>query len=139
MLSLLQQLIEKNQKKQDQLLVFRLKLLSDQLKTLLDLCFSIGFLKLTRITWNSPCSMLQKVQPKFWNLFITLISKLIKPLFLKISEYEAVHPIKSWIDIKRRVGPYRRCYVFTHSSLPNEPLAILHIALTEDISSKISV
>ncbi|XP_078066745.1 malonyl-CoA decarboxylase, mitochondrial [Mustelus asterias] len=84
------------------------------LKMLLSDWFSIGFLNLERITWQSSCDLLQK-----------------------ISEYEAVHPIRNWTDIKRRVGPYRRCYVFTHNAMPREPLVVLHVALTDEISKNI--
>ncbi|XP_078400689.1 malonyl-CoA decarboxylase, mitochondrial [Cetorhinus maximus] len=84
------------------------------LKMLLSDWFSIGFLNLERITWQSSCDLLQK-----------------------ISEYEAVHPVRNWADIKRRVGPYRRCYVFTHNAMPREPLVVLHVALTDDISKNI--
>lgn len=52
---------------------------------------------------------------------------------------EAVHPVRNWTDIKRRVGPYRRCYSFTHASMPGEPLVVLHVALTQDISDNIQV
>ena len=48
----------------------------------------------------------------------------------KICEYEAVHPIVSWTDIKTRVGEHRRCFVYTHPSMPGEPVVILHVALT---------
>ncbi|XP_062923213.1 malonyl-CoA decarboxylase, mitochondrial [Mobula hypostoma] len=84
------------------------------LKTLLSNWFSTGFLKLERVTWQSSCELLQK-----------------------ISQYEAVHPVRSWTDIKRRVGPYRRCYVFTHGTMPGEPLIVLHVALTDDVSKNI--
>lgn len=53
--------------------------------------------------------------------------------------YEAVHPIRNWADLKRRVGPYRRCYAFIHAAMPGEPLVVLHVALTEDISDNIQV
>ncbi|XP_048828091.1 malonyl-CoA decarboxylase, mitochondrial [Brienomyrus brachyistius] len=88
--------------------------LSGTLKGLLSEWFSVGLLRLERITWQSPCEILQK-----------------------ISQYEAVHPVRNWTDIKRRVGPYRRCYAFTHSAMPGEPLVVLHVALTQDISSNI--
>ncbi|XP_006860196.1 PREDICTED: malonyl-CoA decarboxylase, mitochondrial [Chrysochloris asiatica] len=84
------------------------------LKSMLSEWFSSGFLNLERVTWHSPCEVLQK-----------------------ISESEAVHPVKNWMDIKRRVGPYRRCYFFSHCSTPEEPLVVLHVALTSDISSNI--
>ncbi|KAJ8398643.1 hypothetical protein AAFF_G00421710 [Aldrovandia affinis] len=88
--------------------------LNGTLKGLLSEWFSVGLLRLERITWQSPCEILQK-----------------------ISQYEAVHPVRNWTDIKRRVGPYRRCYAFTHASMPGEPLVVLHVALTEDISNNI--
>lgn len=88
--------------------------LNGTLKSLLTEWFSVGLLRLERITWQSPCEILQK-----------------------ISQYEAVHPIRNWTDLKRRVGPYRRCYAFTHAAMPGEPLVVLHVALTEDISDNI--
>lgn len=87
-----------------------LKALSNSLRDLLTMWFSVGFLHLERVTWQSSCDMLQKV-----------------------SEYEAVHPMRNWTDLKRRVGPYRRCFVFTHSTMPREPIVVLHTALTEEI------
>lgn len=52
---------------------------------------------------------------------------------------EAVHPVRNWVDMKRRVGSYRRCYFFSHCAIPGEPLIVLHVALTSDISSSIQV
>ncbi|BES87681.1 Malonyl-CoA decarboxylase (MCD) [Nesidiocoris tenuis] len=86
--------------------------LNSNLKDLLTLWFCVGFLNLERITWKSSCEMLQK-----------------------ISEYEAVHPVRNWTDLKRRVGPYRRCFVYTHSSMPSEPIVVLHTALCTEIAS----
>ena len=37
-----------------------------------------------------------------------------------------------------RVGTYRRCFVYTHLSMPGEPIVVLHVALTNHISSTIS-
>ncbi|XP_056622353.1 malonyl-CoA decarboxylase, mitochondrial [Triplophysa dalaica] len=88
--------------------------LNGTLKSLLSEWFSVGLLRLERITWQSPCEILQK-----------------------ISQYEAVHPVRNWTDLKRRVGPYRRCYAFTHASMPREPLVVLHVALTEEIANNI--
>jgi len=88
--------------------------LNSALRDLLLMWFTVGFLNLERITWNSPCDLVQKV-----------------------SNYEAVHRIKTWEDIKRRVGPYRRCYIFTHNSMPREPVVVLHTALMPNIASSI--
>ncbi|XP_053126598.1 malonyl-CoA decarboxylase, mitochondrial [Hemicordylus capensis] len=84
------------------------------LKNMLSEWFSTGFLSLERVTWQSPCEILQK-----------------------ISDSEAVHPVRNWMDMKRRVGPYRRCYYFAHCAMPAEPLIVLHVALTDEISSSI--
>ena len=84
------------------------------LRDLLLLWFSVGFLHLERITWQSACDMLQKV-----------------------SDYEAIHPVKNWLDLKQRVGPYRRCYIFTHPSMPREPLVVLHTALCDIIPDSV--
>nr|XP_045607335.1 malonyl-CoA decarboxylase, mitochondrial-like isoform X2 [Procambarus clarkii] len=92
-----------------------LKTLDSTLRDLLSLWFTVGLLNVQRITWESPCNMLQKV-----------------------SEYEAVHPVRNWTDLKRRVGPYRRCFIFTHSCMPKEPLVVLHIFLTNEISKSMA-
>lgn len=41
--------------------------------------------------------------------------------------------------MKHRVGPYRRVFVFTHHSIPRDPIIILHCALTRLPSSNIQV
>ncbi|XP_014674556.1 PREDICTED: malonyl-CoA decarboxylase, mitochondrial-like [Priapulus caudatus] len=91
-----------------------LRKMNESLHDLLSLWFSVGFLHLQRVTWESSCDMMQK-----------------------ISSYEAVHPVRNWTDIKRRVGPYRRCYVFVHNSMPGEPIVVLHTALTESIATNV--
>ncbi|WAR08338.1 DCMC-like protein [Mya arenaria] len=110
------------------------------LKELLSLWFTMGFLRLERLTWQSPCDVLQKkvgwardgcsvsegaVVPITHQGFLRL-ERLIwqSPcdVLQKISEFEAVHPVRHWADLKRRVGPYRRCFVFTHTSMPREPI-----------------
>ena len=45
--------------------------------------------------------------------------------------------MRNWTDLKRRVGAYRRCFVFTHGSMPGEPVVVLHTALTDHIPSSI--
>jgi len=48
-----------------------------------------------------------------------------------------VHTVRSWIDLKHRLGADRRCYVFIHSSMPREPLVCLHVALVDRIADNI--
>jgi malonyl-CoA decarboxylase len=74
--------------------------------------FDVGLLTLTRITWNAPASLLEK-----------------------LIEYEAVHAIGSWDDLKNRLDSDRRCYAFFHPAMPNEPLVFVEIALTAGIAT----
>ncbi len=76
--------------------------------------FDVGFLDLQRITWNSSAALLEK--------FI---------------EYEAVHEIRSWKDLKNRLEDDRRCYAFFHPSMPEEPLIFVEVALVSGISTDI--
>ena len=56
----------------------------------------------------------------------------------QVSEYEAVHPMRNWTDLRKRVGAYRRCFIFTHSCLPKEPIVVLHTFLTNQISKSMN-
>ena len=44
-----------------------------------------------------------------------------------------------WEDLKRRLAPDRRCYIYTHRSMPGEPVVVLHTALEYEISDNIQV
>ncbi|KAM3578242.1 hypothetical protein VKS41_000777 [Umbelopsis sp. WA50703] len=73
-----------------------------------------GFLKLERITWQSPAVLLEK-----------------------IGKYEAVHAVRDWQDMKRRVGPGRRVFGFFFNNLPTEPLVFIQVALVDSVSTSI--
>jgi malonyl-CoA decarboxylase len=77
--------------------------------------FNRGFLVLQKIDWNTPANILEK-----------------------IVAYEAVHEIKDWNDLRRRVHPPdRRCFAFFHPAMPTEPLIFVEVALTPDIPGSI--
>jgi malonyl-CoA decarboxylase len=76
--------------------------------------FGRGLIELRRITWESPARVLEK-----------------------IIAYEAVHEIKGWDDLRRRLEPDRRCYGFFHPTMPHEPLIFIEVALTEGMVSTI--
>lgn len=85
------------------------------LKHLLASWFNRGFLVMRRIDWSTSASILEK-----------------------IIEYEAVHEIKGWEDLRRRLDPAdRRCFGFFHPSLIDEPLIFVEVALTRDIPGSI--
>ncbi len=77
--------------------------------------FNRGFLVLRHIDWGTPAALLEK-----------------------IIEYEAVHTINDWNDLRRRLMPAdRRCFAFFHPAMPNEPLIFVEVALTRDIPGSI--
>ena len=78
--------------------------------------FNRGFLVLRRIDWSSPAIVLEK-----------------------IIRYEAVHEIRDWEDLRRRIDPPdRRCYAFFHPAMVDEPLIFVEVALTRDIPGAIA-
>lgn len=91
-----------------------LELLDQDLFELLKSWFDVGFLDLERITWETPASLLEK-----------------------LIEYEAVHEIRSWEDLKNRLEADRRCYAFFHPRMPEEPLIFVEVALVTGISDSI--
>jgi len=78
--------------------------------------FNRGFLVLRRIDWSTPAIVLEK-----------------------IIRYEAVHEIRDWEDLRRRIDPPdRRCYAFFHPALVDEPLIFVEVALTRDMPAAIA-
>ena len=92
----------------------RLLALEAELETLFGTWFDVAFLELRRISWDSPASLVEK-----------------------LIQYEAVHDIKSWADVKNRLDSDRRCYSFFHARLPDEPLIFVEVAFTREIASNI--
>jgi len=76
--------------------------------------FNRGFLTLQRIDWHSSAVVLQK-----------------------LIEYEAVHQIHGWNDLRRRLEADRRCYAFFHSAMREEPLIFIEVALTRGMSERV--
>lgn len=78
--------------------------------------FNRGFLVLNRIDWNTPAAILEK-----------------------IIHYEAVHAIRSWDDLRRRIEPADRCcFAFFHPALVDDPLIFVEVALTKGIPGAIA-
>src|ERR1700677_105244 len=78
--------------------------------------FNRGFLVLRRIDWSTSAAILEK-----------------------IIRYEAVHEIRDWDDLRRRIDlPDRRCYAFFHPALVDEPLIFVEVALTREIAGAIA-
>jgi malonyl-CoA decarboxylase len=78
--------------------------------------FNRGFLVLRKIDWSTPASVLEK-----------------------IIRYEAVHRIRGWDDLRRRIDPSdRRCYAFFHPALVDDPLIFVEVALTREVPDAIA-
>ncbi|NVK17246.1 MAG: malonyl-CoA decarboxylase [Methylocystaceae bacterium] len=92
----------------------RLKIVESDLKEVLISWFDVGFLELRRLTWDSPASILEK-----------------------IAEYEAVHSIKSWNDLKNRLARDRRLFAFFHPNMPDEPLIFVEVALVNGMADNV--
>ena len=55
----------------------------------------------------------------------------------KLTAYEAVHEIRSWQDLKNRLGEDRRCFAYFHPHMPEEPLIFVEVALVNGIASNV--
>jgi malonyl-CoA decarboxylase len=76
--------------------------------------FNRGFLELRRIDWRTPALILEK-----------------------LIQHEAVHEIRGWPDLRRRLESDRRCFAFFHPALPDEPLIFVEVALTQGIATAV--
>ena len=93
-----------------------LEAIENDLAYLFDSWFNRGFLVLKHVDWGTPANVLEK-----------------------IIQYEAVHEINGWKDLRRRVyPPDRRCFAFFHPSLGDEPLIFVEVALTLEAPATIA-
>jgi malonyl-CoA decarboxylase len=76
--------------------------------------FNGGFLILKRIDWRTSAVVLER-----------------------LIQYEAVHQIQGWGDLRRRLEADRRCYAFFHPALPDEPLIFIEVALTRGLGARV--
>lgn len=88
--------------------------LSHDLKEILESWFDVGLLDLTEITWDSPAALLEK-----------------------LIEYEAVHEISSWHDLRKRLDSDRLCFAFFHNKMVREPIIFVEVALVDKLSDNI--
>ena len=77
--------------------------------------FNRGFLQLRRIDWNTPAAILEK-----------------------LIAYEAVHEIRGFPDLKRRLEKDRRCFAFFHPALEDEPLIFVEVAFVNEMPSEVA-
>lgn len=80
---------------------------------LLSSWFNPGFLQIVRVDWRTPAYLLEQ-----------------------IIVHEAVHEIRGWNDLRRRLEADRRCFAFFHPALPDEPLIFVEVALTDRMAGE---
>jgi malonyl-CoA decarboxylase len=76
--------------------------------------FNKGFLKLEEINWETPAAVLEK-----------------------LIQYESVHEIQGWDDLRRRLAEDRLCFGYFHPVVPNEPLIFVEVALVRGMADAI--
>ena len=111
----------------------RLIKLRERIKTLLNdgrehlKTLDAGLLKLFKYWFNSSFLVLEKID---WSTPANVLEKII--------EYEAVHEINSWDDLRSRLAPNdRQCFAFFHPLIPEDPLIFVEVALTNGIPESI--
>ncbi len=94
----------------------QLSIVDNDFQHLFSSWFNRGFLVIKRIDWHTSAAVLEK-----------------------ITQYEAVHAIRDWRDLRGRIEPSdRRCYAFFHPALEDEPLIFVEIALTRETTRAIA-
>jgi malonyl-CoA decarboxylase len=88
-----------------------LGVIDSDLKHLFRSWFNRGFLRLERIGWHTAALTLEK-----------------------LIDYESVHEINGWPDLRRRLEADRRCFAFFHPSLAEEPVIFVEVALTRGLA-----
>jgi len=81
---------------------------------LLSSWFNPGFLQIVRVDWHTPAYLLEQ-----------------------IIAHEAVHEIRDWNDLRRRLEVDGRCFAFFHPALPDEPLIFVEVALMDKMADAV--
>jgi malonyl-CoA decarboxylase len=84
------------------------------LEHLLRSWFNGGLLELRRIHPQTPTAVLENLM-----------------------KFEAVHQVRGWRDLQRRLEIDRRCFALFHPALPEEPVAFTELALTSELSASV--
>jgi malonyl-CoA decarboxylase len=89
----------------------QLAVVDSDLKHLFRSWFNRGFLRLERINLHTSALTLEK-----------------------LIQYESVHEISGWLDLRRRLEADRRCFAFFQPALPADPVIFVEVALTKGLA-----
>ena len=89
------------------------KSVNKQLINFLSISFSADKLQFGRVTFHESSGMMLE----------------------KVAEQDSVlNRVRTLRDLKKRLGEGRRCYALIHPHLPNDPIAFIHVALTQELA-----
>jgi malonyl-CoA decarboxylase len=91
-----------------------LTIVDSDLKHLFRSWFNRGFLRIERIGWQTPAGTLEK-----------------------LIQYESVHEINGWRDLRRRLEADRRCFAFFQPALAADPVVFVEVALTQGLAKNL--
>eukprot|EP00977_Amphora_coffeiformis_P009919 scaffold2300_cov160-Amphora_coffeaeformis.AAC.6 len=97
-------------------LIAGLKRLDQRLQEILSVWFVPGLLEHRRITYETTSASVLEY----------------------IVRHEAVHPVSSLRDLRRRLGPDRRVFAIFHPTLSEQPLFVLYVALLGSIPTSMA-
>lgn len=92
-----------------------LQQVDDDFRHLLSSWFNPGFLELRRVDWDAPATLLEQ-----------------------LIQHEAVHAVRDWNDLRRRLAQDRRCFAFFHPAIAPEPLIFVEVALLPTMADNIA-
>ena len=94
-------------------LIDEYKIINAKLLNFLSISFSSDNLQFGRVTFDECSGMMLE----------------------KVAEQDAVLTrVRTLRDLKKRLGEGRRCYSLMHPNLPNDPVAFIHVALTQELA-----
>jgi len=89
------------------------KHINNSMRMYLEACFSVDALEFRRVTFeDSHGLMLERVAEKD----------------------SVLARIRTLRELKKRLGDGRRCYALLHPQLPDDPVAFIHVALTQELA-----
>lgn len=109
--------MQEDKKRGDNALLETYKSVNRRLINFLSISFSVDKLRFERVTFHESSGMMLE----------------------KVAEQDSVlNRVRTLRDLKKRLGEGRRCYALIHPHLPNDPIAFIHVALTQTLAPSLS-
>ena len=110
-------IMQEDRKRGNTALLETYKSISRCLVNFLSISFSADKLKFGRVTFEESSGMMLE----------------------KVAEQDSVlNRVRTLRDLKKRLGNGRRCFALIHPQFPNNPIAFIHVALTQELASSLT-